>query len=265
MTFRRLTRPYMLAAFALTGFNLYANHWLIPNANKSRIAFMDTYIDMPYQTQSDNILLQVDKNVNAYVSNYSYADSTAYKFGLDRFDDNGNLLSKLRADRLVWNARKGMWQAFQYVLRVNHKMDETIIHGRDTLLKINLAPKDFNKKITKTETLNAAEMNEVIRDLSVKGAEQVVYFKIEKYKRTAFPFAIPILTLIAVSLASRRLRGGMGLHIALGFVIGFSYIWFMQLSSTFSSNANLPALVGAWIPNAIFGVVALLLYRSAPK
>jgi len=65
--------------------------------------------------------------------------------------------------------------------------------------------------------------------------------------------------------ASRKVRGGSGLHIGIGIALSFTYIMFQQVSKTFSTNGNLPAVIGVWIPNAIFGIVAAFLYRLAPK
>jgi len=126
-------------------------------------------------------------------------------------------------------------------------------------------PKDFEKKLNEVYIMNARELNEVINELKLRGADNLAFYEIEKYKRTSFPFAIFILTLIGVSLASRKVRGGIGLHLGIGITISFTYILFLQFSQTFSTNGNLPAIIGVWIPNLIFGVLAVVLYRRAPK
>lgn len=265
MTFRRLLRPFFIAAVLLCGLNIYANNWLIPKCNKTRIAFINTYIDGAFHNDNWNLHFMLDKHSNFYVANFSYQDSIGYKFAVDKFTDDGNLFFKLRAEQVIWNSKKKMWDAKNYVLRLNNGMKETLITGHDTLLQYNLSPKDFETKSTKAETMNAVELNETINDLTTKASGSVVNYKIEKYRRTAFPFAILILTLIGVSIASRKMRGGMGLHIALGFLLGFSYILFMQFSTTFSTNADLPPIIGVWIPNLIYMVVGLVLYKTAPK
>ena len=97
------------------------------------------------------------------------------------------------------------------------------------------------------------------------GSEQVVYYQFEKYKRLVFPFATIILTVIGVSIASRKVRGGIGLHIMLGFLISFSFIVFMEFSRTFAVYGGAPPLLATWIPNIIFGVLAVVLLAKAPK
>jgi lipopolysaccharide export system permease protein len=99
----------------------------------------------------------------------------------------------------------------------------------------------------------------------MQGAENVEEMEIAKHSRIAFPFATFILTLIGVSLASRKVRGGIGMHIGLGLAISFSYIIFMQISSVFAQKGVTPAYIAVWIPNAVYALLAIYLLRKAPK
>ena len=86
------------------------------------------------------------------------------------------------------------------------------------------------------------------------------------YKRTAFPFATFILTIIGVSISSRKIRGGVGLHIAVGLVLSCIYILFMHISTTFATSGTFDhALLAVWIPNIIFSFVAFYLYKNAQQ
>jgi lipopolysaccharide export system permease protein len=113
--------------------------------------------------------------------------------------------------------------------------------------------------------MNRPELNKFIAEEKMRGSDEIAYFELEKYRRTSMPFATFILTLIGVSMASRKTRGGIGLHIGLGMLISFSYILFLQVSSTFATNGNLSPLVAVWIPNLLYFVIALVLLRLAPK
>ena len=264
MTYRRMLVPFFIAASIVTAFNIYANHWLVPEANKKRVGFETQYINTSWSVNESNLHIQVKKGVYVYLQNYNYADSTGYRFAVEQVVD-GNLIYKLRAERVVWNFAQKKWRVMNYVERRNGRMSESLHEGNDTLVQYNFSPKDFARKVDEASTLNASELNQVIADENLKGSELVPAFEVEKYKRTAFPFAILILTLIAVSLSSRKTRGGTGLYVGLGIALSFSYILFQQFSITFSVNGNLPPIVAVWIPNLLFLVIAILLLQRAPK
>jgi len=264
ITFNRLLVPYFISAFFITALNIYMNLWVIPDANKTRLAFEDAYIGYTPHNPDNNIHFQIAKNEFMYIENFNVADSSGYKFAYEKFDD-GKLLYKLRADRIQWDAKKKVWEVKNYAERTNDSLKETLRFGRDSLIRYNFAPGDLKRDENAMEALNEHELNARIDELKLRGADDVSFYEVEKYQRTAFPFAIPILTLIGVSLSSRKVRGGSGLHIGIGIALSFTYIMFQQVSKTFSTNGNLPAVIGVWIPNVIFGIIAGFLYRLAPK
>jgi lipopolysaccharide export system permease protein len=264
ITFRRLLVPYFLSAAFITGLNIYANHWLIPNANKTRIAFEDAYIGYRPNKSGHNIHMQMAKDEFIYVENFNFEDSTGYKFSYEKFN-KGDMFYKIRADKIRWENKNNTWALKNYVVRTNSDMIETLKFGKDTMITYDFLPEDFVQKLHEIKTLNSRELNEVILELKARGADNIAFYEVEKYTRTAFPFAILILTLIAVSLASRKARGGIGFHLGIGIGISFAYILFLQFSQTFSTNGDLPAIIGVWIPNIIFWILAVFLYARAPK
>lgn len=264
ITFNRMLLPYMISAGLVAGLNIYANHWLLPNSNKIRIAFEDEYVGYKPHNTGRDIHMQIAKDQFVYLESFNFDDSTGYKFSYEQFS-NGNLNYKMRAEKIKWSGKEKKWLLKNYMVRTNNDMKETLKTGKDTLISYNFLPKDFEKKLNEVYTMNARELNQVISELTMRGADNIAFYEVEKYKRTAFPFAIFILTLIGVSLASRKVRGGIGLHIGIGIAISFAYILFQQFSQTFSTNGELPPIIGVWIPNIIFGVVAVYLYRRAPK
>ncbi|MBA3648361.1 MAG: LptF/LptG family permease [Chitinophagales bacterium] len=264
ITFNRMLFPYFIASAMVTALNIYANHWLVPDANKTRIAFENQYISKQANNSDRNIHEQVAKGEFIYMESFDFSDSSGYRFSFEKFDD-GKLLYKLRADRIVWRNKSQEWELKNYAVRINDTMSEKLWFGKDTLIRYNIKPKDFQQNLKEITTLNAKELNDVIVDMKLKGADNVAFYEVEKYQRTSFPFAIFVLTLMGVSLASRKIRGGIGLHLGLGIALSFIYILFLQFSKTFSTNGNLPAIIGVWLPNIIFGAIALFLYRKAPK
>ena len=90
-------------------------------------------------------------------------------------------------------------------------------------------------------------------------------FMIELYQRTSQPFSIIILTIIGMAVASRKVRGGMGFHLAVGVILGAAFVVVSEFSATFSINLSLSPLLGSWIPNIIFMVIAAILVRYSQK
>jgi lipopolysaccharide export system permease protein len=134
---------------------------------------------------------------------------------------------------------------------------------KDTVLNLN--PSDFVERLDDVQAMNYKELNTYIDKKRMEGSTNIAAFQVEKDKRTAFPFATFILTIIGVSLSSRKVRGGTGLHVGVGLVIAFSFILFMQISTTFAAGGFISPLVSVWIPNIIYGVVAFFMLRAAPK
>ena len=113
--------------------------------------------------------------------------------------------------------------------------------------------------------MNFFELNKYIKQEKIKGSEQIINHQIEKYKRLSFPFSTIILTLIAVSISSNKVRGGIAFHLGLGMLIAFSYILFMQITTTFAINSSLSPLLAVWSPNIFFIFLSLILIRYTPK
>ncbi|MFM8432998.1 MAG: LptF/LptG family permease, partial [Bacteroidota bacterium] len=90
-------------------------------------------------------------------------------------------------------------------------------------------------------------------------------FLVERYRRFAMPFSTFILTLIGVSLSSRKVRGGIGAQLGLGIFLSFTYILFMQVFNTFAASGTIPPIIAVWIPNFIFAGIAIYLMKVAPK
>ena len=133
-------------------------------------------------------------------------------------------------------------------------------------MKIDFSPKDMMRFLSKIEVMTYFELKEFIVKEKLKGSSRIEFFEVEMYKRTAFPFATFILTIIGVSISTRKIRGGVGLHIALGLVLSCVYILFMHISTTFAtSGLSIKPLLAVWIPNIVFSFIALFLYKNAQQ
>ena len=113
--------------------------------------------------------------------------------------------------------------------------------------------------------LTSPELKTYIDEQRDRGVGNIQQFEIEYEKRYAMTAAAFILTIIGMSLSSRKVRGGIGLNIGIGLVLSFAYILFMQITQTFAINGTTSPRVAMWIPNIVFTIIAVLLYRKASK
>jgi lipopolysaccharide export system permease protein len=264
MSFYRFLRPYMIGATVIACGSLFLNNFVIPHANQGRLDFENKYIRNAYNFQGRNIHRQIAPGTYVCMESFSSKERTGYKFTLEKFRRN-ELYYRLNAEHITWDTVSQIWKIKNYHVRVLKDMRETMRSGieLDTVIPLNV--KDFTERPNNIETMNFGELNAYIADQKMKGADQVEDMEIEKHSRIAFPFATIILTLIGVSLASRKVRGGIGMHIGLGLLISFSYILFMQITSVFAQKGITPAYVAVWIPNVIYAFLAVYLLRKAPK
>ena len=265
VSFRRFLYPYFLGACILAAFSFVMNDVILPPANKRRLEFEDKYIKSPVVYLERNVHKQVEPGLFVYLESFSNTSETAYQFSLERYEGD-QLVSKLRSDNAVWNKEKGKWTIRNYNIRnIDSVGYESIHSGASIDTTINLHPSEFKRRANFTETMNIKELNKFINNLKMQGDDNINTFLYELYKRIAFPFSTFILTLIGVSLSTRKVRGGIGIHLAIGIAISFLYILFMQFSVEFATKGNLNPMVAAWIPNIIFATVGMFLYRLAPK
>ena len=265
ISFRRFLWPYFIAAFFITIYTLVMYDFIIPEANKVRLQFEERYLhDGPKWYGNRNTHKQLEPGLFVFLETYSTYTNTGYKFTLERFE-NGQLKSKLSADYIYWDSTKAKWNIKNYHVRHIQPFGDTIIRGQTLDTSIALTPADFARRSNAMEAMNHNELKEYIEELQLQGAEDIKIYYIEKYKRIALPISTLILTLIAVVISSRKVRGGLGVHLSMGFGLCFSYILFMQISTQFAIGGSMNALLAVWLPNIVFTLIAVYLYRKAPK
>jgi lipopolysaccharide export system permease protein len=267
MSFKRLLRPYMISAgiIALTTFLLGA--YVIPKGNIAKNDFYITYIKKRNTTVAENIQMQVDTGVVAYITRFDNVRKSGYGFSLDKFKDK-KLVSHLTAQTLQYDTlaeRPFSWTLRNYHIRTMINGKEEIKSGAVIDTIIMMEPKDFFYVKGQQETLTLPELEDFIEKQKLRGAAGIATFEVEYHKRFASPFAAFILTLIGASLSSEKRKGGMGFSIGTGIALSFTYIMFQTIFATFAINAGWSAMISVWIPNIIFAGIAFWLYKRAPQ
>ncbi|KPK87030.1 MAG: hypothetical protein AMS27_03510 [Bacteroides sp. SM23_62_1] len=265
MSFHRLLVPYFISASVIALFAFILSDYVIPRANRIRFEFEERYIhSVPVSVKERNIHRQIEPGVYIYMESYSTMSDVGHRFSMEKYED-GKLVSKMLSDYIKWDSTINKWSVKNYFIREIHDLDDVLLFGSelDTTLAIN--PADFKRRMNIVEAMSIRELSNEIEELKMQGESNVVVYQIEKQKRYAYPFSTFILTLIGVSVSSKKVKGGIGMQIGIGLLVAFSYILFMQFSSQFAIGGSLNPLVAAWLPNLLYAIIAYFLYMMAPK
>jgi lipopolysaccharide export system permease protein len=266
MSFRRMLWPYFISAFCIATFTFVLTNFVIPKSNFIRMNFEDKY----YHSSSskripvENIHRQESRNVLVYMGTFNPLSQRGQNFTIEKID-SGRLVSKLSATSVIYDTTKHKWTALNYYIRTIHKDEEIISKGKEIDTTLMITPQDFSRDPGFVGTMTSRDLNNYINLLKLQGSDELKLFLIEKYRRFANPFAVFVLTMIGVTLSSRKIRGGLGMNIGIGLALSFSYILFLQFASQFSLKGNLGPMLAMWIPNIIYSIIGLVLYKLAPK
>ena len=268
MSFRRLLRPYMVTAALIAISSFLLGAYVIPKSNVQRVNFQNRYIKKKTDiTSVDNIQMQVDTGVVAYITHFDNVTKSGYGFSLDKFVEK-KLVSHLTAQTIQYDTlsdRRFSWTLRMYEIRTLKGMREVLERGDKIDTTIIMEPKDFFYVRGQQETLTLPELKEFIDRQRLRGADKLSTFEVEYHKRFAMPFAAFILTLIGVCMSSQKRKGGMGLSLGAGLALSFAYILFQTISASFATNAGLEAWIAVWIPNVVFAIIAFVLYLKTPQ
>jgi lipopolysaccharide export system permease protein len=269
----RWLRPYWFGGLILAGLLWYANHYLVPSANKIRGAFEAKYFDpnSSYETLTksrsgtgSDFYLRIDSNTYAGVYNYDTATKRGGPIFLHKLR-NDVLIENIRAETVHWDTVRKSWK-MEYVLKRNMDgINETLIELPSLSLNFNFSPSDLRRDKYTKDKLTSDELNSLISMEEIRGTEGLNELKVESARRDATPVTVILLTIIGAVVAGRKVRGGSGVHLAIGFITAALFILADKFSTIFSTKGNLPPDIAAWIPNFIFFFVAIGIYRNAPK
>lgn len=263
ISFKRLMIPYLLSATIIAAGTLLLALYVIPPANIKRIEYTNQWVKNKRVDFGDNIQLQVRPGVMAYMSRYDNTTKRGYRFTMEQFEGN-KLVSRITAHDVRYDTL-GRWELNNYGVRKFESLKETYTKGsqKDTLLGIE--PRDFLISQNDQEMLTSPELRHYINKQKARGVANLQQFELEYEKRFAMTAAAFILTVIGLSLSSRKVRGGMGLNIGIGLLLSFSYILFMTVTQTFAISGYTSPRLAMWIPNIIYTIIAIFLYRHASR
>ena len=267
VSFNRILVPYIVAGSLLAGLFWIGKNYVIPHANKHKNDFEYEYLSKRHtKTLNNDVHFFLGEGEKVHIRYYSKRDTSVRGFRIENFKE-GKLVKVLKANRLFFKEEPNQWTIKDYEVRTFEGLDESYVQEKgielDTVL--NLTPADFIRNTKLMENMTTGDLKEYILREKERGIGAPKNFLIQLHQRNSEPFSIIILTIIGVAIASRKVRGGMGLHLAIGVTLGAAFVIVTQFSATFSNNLSLSPAMGAWIPNIVFGIIALILVSYSQK
>jgi lipopolysaccharide export system permease protein len=268
-TYLRWLRPYVLGGVFLGLVLWFANLYAIPKANEVRSAFETKYLNalnmsQSYQRCENCFYKRLDPVTYAGIKYFDATTKTASSFFLYKVSKN-KVVYNLRAERIEWDSTKKNWKLTNVVERTIDSTREYVQEHPVKNLQLNLQPSELRKDDFLKDKLTSKELSHFIRVEEQRATEGLAPLKVELARRNATPYTVLLLTLIGAIIAGRRSRGGSGLHLAIGIIIASLYILSDRFSTVFAIKSNFHPVLAAWVPNIAFTIVAVYLYRNAPK
>ncbi len=267
VSYRRFLRPYMISAVFLGSLYLVGLHFVIPRGNEIRLDLERVYFNENKDGgKTRNVHMFVAPDTKIYVNFFRKQDSSARDFRLERFHGN-QLVYLLKAKNAEWIGPPNQWHLSNYEIREFTAAGEkiTIGEGMSIDTTINLQPADFIDYKHQQMSMTTPELIRHLNMQRARGAGNSRKYEIELARRTAEPFTIFILTLIGVSVASRKVRGGMGIHLAIGIGAGALFVFLSRFASAISTGPEVPVSLMMWMPNLLFGLFAVFLLSRAQQ
>ena len=266
ISFTRFLYPYFVGATLVTIFSLLMNHYVVPTSSEIRKKFENKYIHTV--KYGDNIVkdfsLQLSDNNYMYIQHYDFISKRGFKFSSEQYDGN-RLIYKLTAETINWKDKEKKFRLTNYRIRRIYKDRDSIFNGVGLDTVFPFTPKDFLYKSALAQEMPSGELKQFIDTSKKRGVKNLNAYLVEFHKRTSLPISSYILTVIAVALAFKKRRGGTGVNLAIGFGLMFVYIFFLKVSEVLGGVAGANSLFAVWMPNVVFGSLAVYLYFDAKK
>jgi lipopolysaccharide export system permease protein len=267
ISFTRFLRPYIIGATLVSIFALLMGFFIVPKASEGFNNFRYTYLRGNGRNEmrdDSDVFRQISESEFLYVGNFHDASKVASNFSLEKFNKE-KLVFKITADRIKWNPKKKNYTMFNYTKRTIGELNDKIEKAakKDTIFKFDLA--DLAPTVYVAETLSLGELNKFIDKEKKRGSSNINVYLVVLYKKYSIPVSAFILTIIAVAVSSMKRRGGMGVNLAIGIGLAFTYIFFDKIFGVLAEKSSIPPLIAVWIPNFVFGILAVYLLRNAKR
>lgn len=266
ISFKRFLRPFFLGATIICAFSLLMGFFLVPKASKGFLDFRNAYLRASsYKSmETSDIFRQIGNNEFIYLSNYNVMSQTGFNFTYEKFEDNV-LKEKVTASRIKYEEKTKNYTLYNYVKRTIGSQNDLLESYDKKEVEYSFEPDELTPVFYIAETMPIGELISFIDKEKKKGNTRINAYLVVLYKKFSIPVSAFILTIIAVAVSSMKRRGGMGVNLAIGIVIAFTYIFFDKIFGTIAENSDFSPFLAVWIPNVIFSILAFYLLRNAKR
>lgn len=263
VSYHRLMLPYFVSATFLFLFSFYLGGYVIPPATGKMLNFTDKYIEHFTSENARNVQMEVEPGTILYIESFQKRSNMGYRASLEHFDGK-TLTSRITADRIRYDSAY-CWHLENYIRRDFEGMREQMTRGArlDTIIPIQ--PYELFITAEEAQQMTNTELRDYMEKQAARGAGNIQAFETEYHKRWASPIGAFIMTLLGVTMSSKKVRGGMGKNLGIGIVLTAAYILFSTVSTTFSVNGVMSPFMSAWLPNFIFLAIGIVLYIRAQQ
>ena len=270
VSYRRFMLPFFIGGFLLSAILWLGYQYVVPKANAIWADFEKKYVAVNTASSNfnrsykQNIYFKLDANTYMGIRGYDTISKTGLGLFIQEFKNN-KIQYNLRASNFNWDTSVNKWNMLAVTERFFDEKSERVLMHEKMLKNYNFKPIDLRKDEYLKDQMSTPELNNFIRLEKSRGSETLSSLLVERYNRDAIPASVLILTVIGVSLASRKVRGGSGMHLAIGVVLCVLYILFSRITVVFATKGDFSPWLAAWTPNMAFGLIAFYLYKNAPK
>lgn len=263
MSYHRLMWPYFLSAFFLFIMTFWLGGYVIPKASGKMLEFENKYITHFKTEHAHNVQLEVEPGTILYIESFQLKTSTGYRCSLERFDGK-TLISRTIADRIRHDSAYN-WHLEEYVERNFNGLREQMDKGKRKDILLPIEPDELFITAEQAQWMTNPELRAYMAKQEARGAGNIKAFETEWHKRWASAIGAFIVTLLGVTMSSRKVRGGMGKNLGIGIVLTALYILFSTVSTTFSVTGVMSPFMAAWLPNFVFLIIGLFLYTRVSR
>jgi len=267
VSFKRLLRPYLIGAVLIAIIHALGSHYFVPKGTNTRMVLEMKYFDPNLDKgKTHNIHMFLEPGSKVYIKQWRKRDSIIRGFRLERYDSN-QLVYLLKANSASWEGPPNNWQLTGYEIRTFDGMNETYFKGAGKQLDttLNMTPYDFIDYKDQHNMMTTQELGQYIDRQQSRGVGNTAKYQAEYHRRMAEPVTVIILALIGVAVAARKVRGGMGIHLAVGILLGALFLIMSRFATVFAAGNALPVVLSIWLPNIFFGLIAAVLIIKAQK
>lgn len=265
ISFMRFLRPYIIGASIISLLALVMGVFFVPKASKGFNDFRYTYLkNNPKIRENEQVYKQINDTQYIYVGTFNYIQNSGSNFNLETFKGE-KLVSKINANTIAWNPKDSTYLLYGYNKRTVGEMNDRLESEPQKVMKLSFEPDELTPVIYVAETMTLGELNKFIDKEKKRGSGNINSYLVVKYKKYSIPVSAFILTIIAVAVSSMKRRGGMGVNLALGIALAFTFVFFDKVFGTMAEKSSIPPLLAVWFPNVTFGILAIFLLRNARR